>query len=206
MTLFFIPRILWQPQSVFRQLAEAKPSVQQVFLGYVLWLGLLPPVCAFVGMQSFGWHFGIGESVQMSGAVALWVAVAYYICLFLGFAVSVLVMRWMAPTYGASTHAGLNAALTAIVGTPLMLGGLLHLYPLLPLNLLAIIPALIWSVYLLYTGLPLMLGVDSSRGMLMASAMLGVFFVGVVSIAVLTMILWVNGIGPDIGFDWQTSV
>lgn len=87
-----------------------------------------------------------------------------------------------------------------------MVGGLLHLYPLLPLNLLCLLPAIIWSVYLLYSGLPVLLGTDRMRGMLMASSLLGIFFVAAVGLAALTMILWVLGLGPDLGFDWRSSV
>lgn len=206
MNIFSIFRVLTAPGDLFRELAVHKPSPQQVFFGYVIWLGFIPPLCAYIGMVSFGWHFGVGEAVHIGAVAAIGVAIAYYVCLFLGYMLTTGLMQWMAPTYNADTHLGLHAALTAIVGTPLMLGGVLHLYPLLPLNLLFLIPAIIWSVYLLYTGVPKLLGTDQARGVLMASSVLGVLFVAVAALAMLTIILWVNGLGPDIGFDWRLSV
>ena len=177
-----------------------------MFAGYVAWLGFIPPVCAYVGMRTQGWSFGIGEPIHIGATTAALIAVAYYLCLFAGYAMTTFLMRWMAATYRADSHAGLHAALTAIVGTPLMLGGFLHLVPNLPLNLLFLAPAIVWSVYLLYTGVPKMLGTDQTQGVLMASSVLGVYFVAAVGLATLTAILWVNGIGPDIGFDWRLSV
>ena len=206
MNLFGIAAVLTKPDALFRELSEKRPSARRVFFSYVIWIGLIPPVCAYIGMITSGWHFGIGEPVSISPLVAAGVAIAYYACLFAGYALTTILMQWMAPTYNADTHSGLHAALAAIVGTPLMLGGFLHLYPLLPLNLLFLVPAMIWSVYLLYTGVPKMLGTDQARGVLMASSVLGILFVSAAALAMLTIILWVNGLGPDIGFDWRLSV
>jgi len=199
-------RVFLDPAGLFRDLAAREPSVKAVFVGYALWLGLLPPACAYVGVVSFGWRFGVGEPVQVGAGTALLIALAYYLSLLLGFGVATFLTRWMAPTYGASENPGLHAALVAVVGTPLMAGGLLHLYPLLPLNLLFLVPAILWSAYLLYTGIPRLLGIDVDRGMLMATSVLGVFFVAAVALAAFTMILWTLGVGPDIGFHWRSTV
>ena len=160
----------------------------------------------YIGVSAFGWRLGVGEAVRFDGGILAAVAVAYYVALLAGFVAAAGLSRWMAPTYGASDSGGRHAALVAIVGTPLMTGGVLHLYPLLPLNLLCLIPAIIWSAYLLYTGIPVLFGIDASRGMLMASAIAGVFFVAVVALGGLTMVFWTHGIGPDIGFNWRSSV
>ena len=80
------------------------------------------------------------------------------------------------------------------------------MYPQAGLNLLALIPAVVWSAYLLYAGLPVVFGLDAARGMLMASAVLGCLLVAAVGLLGLTMILWVWGFGPEIGFEWRSAV
>ena len=60
-------------------------------------------------------------------------------------------------------------------------------------------PALIWAMYLLYTGLPIALGISPERGMLMSSALIGYLLVAAVSLLGLTVILWGFGIGPRVG-------
>ena len=66
-------------------------------------------------------------------------------------------------------------------------------------NLLVFIPALIWSMYLLYKGLPIVLKTGPERGMLMASALIAYLLVGAVTVLGLTVAMWASGIGPSIG-------
>ena len=134
------------------------------------------------------------------------ICVAYYVFLLVGFMLAVLMMRWMAPTYGARTDLGSHAELIVCAGTPLMFGGLAHLYPQIGVNLMLLVPAMIWSTYLLYTGLPAALKTEVDRGMLMSTSMLGVFFVAGNALMILTMAMWTLGLGPDIGFGWRLSV
>ena len=206
MTLTWVFRVFLEPSKLFAEIAERKPTLNAVLAGYAVWLGLIPPVCAYVGIVSFGWRLGVGEPVRIDADTALPIALAYYAALLSGFGIAAFLTRWMASTYGARKDAGLHAALVAIVGTPLMVGGVLHLYPLLPLNLLLLIPAILWSAYLLYTGVPALLEIDVDRGMLMSTSILGVFFVAAVALAAFTMILWTLGLGPDIGLDWRSSI
>ena len=44
-----------------------------------------------------------------------------------------------------------------VVGTPLVVGSLAHLYPHAFFNVLVLVPTVMWSMYLLYTGLPVVL-------------------------------------------------
>jgi hypothetical protein len=60
------------------------------------------------------------------------------------------------------------------------------------------VPALIWSLYLLYWGLPIALKVSPERGMLMASSLVAYLLVAAVSLLGLTVVLWTHGIGPRV--------
>ncbi len=194
------------PAALFSKVAASRPSALSVVCGSALWLGWLPPVCAYIGMTQSGWRLGVGEALFFSKSSAALISIGYYFALLLGFALATFLSRWLAPTYGIERTLGLHAALIAIVGTPLMIGGVLHLYPHLPFNILCLIPAILWSAYLLYSGIPILFHVDASRGMLMASALLGVIFVAVLVAATIIMMLWTHGIGPDIGFNWRSSI
>ena len=105
----------------------------------------------------------------------------------------------MASTYRADVSLGAHFALMAVVGAPLTMGSVMHLYPHVFLNVVVLVPALIWSMYLLYTGLPVVLKTDPERGMLMASAIIGYLLVALVTLLGLTVMLWSYGIGPRIG-------
>ena len=105
-------------------------------------------------------------------------------------------IHWMGRTYGAKQSPPQCIALAAYTATPLFLIGIMLLYPLLWLNLLLGLPALAYTVYLLYTGVPVMMGISRERGFLFASAVLAVGLVMLVGVLAATVILWGAGIGP----------
>jgi hypothetical protein len=67
------------------------------------------------------------------------------------------------------------------------------------INILILIPTMIWSMYLLFTGVPLVLEITPEKGMLMASSLVGWLLVAAVSLLGLSMGLWTMGIGPFLG-------
>ena len=198
LSIFSLPRVLFRPRAAFDALAAAEPSAPKVFFGFALWLGLLPPLFAYFGTMQFGWRLGV-EPVYLPRPTVLAICAAYFVALLFGFLSSAVVARWMAVTYDASQSLGRCLALMAIVGAPLAVGSVVHLYPHAFLNMLVLVPVLIWCMYLLYRGLPVVLGTGPNRGMLMASALIAYLLVALVSLLGLTVALWGSGIGPLIG-------
>ncbi len=198
LSIFSLPRVLFRPRAVFDALAAAEPSAPRVFFGLALWLGLLPPLFAYFGTMQFGWRLGV-EPVYLPRPTVLAICAAYFVALLFGFLSSAVVARWMAVTYDASQSLGRCLALMAIVGAPLAVGSVVHLFPHAFLNVLVLVPILIWCMYLLYRGLPVVLGTGPNRGMLMASALIAYLLVALVSLLGLTVALWGSGIGPLIG-------
>ena len=98
-----------------------------------------------------------------------------------------------------ATRVFFGFALMAVVGAPLAIGSVIHLYPHAFINLLVLVPTLIWSMYLLYRGLPVVLHTGPNRGMLMASALIAYLLVAAVSLLGVTVALWGSGLGPLIG-------
>ncbi len=58
------------------------------------------------------------------------------------------------------------------------------------------LPALAYSVYLLYSGLPTLMEIPTERGFLYASAVLAVGLVALVSLLAMTALLWGMGLQP----------
>lgn len=189
--------ILFEPNRAFTRLAKAEAAPWRVFFGLTLWLALIPPVCTFIGTMRFGWLLGV-EPLILPVGVALAVSIAYFVMLMFGFFSTALISRWMASTYEGADSLGRNFELITIVGAPLAVGGIVHLYPHAFLNVLVLVPVLIWSLYLLYRGLPVMLETSPERGMLMASALVAYLLVAWVSLIGITVVLWSFGFGPEI--------
>jgi hypothetical protein len=195
-----ISRLLTQPSAVFQELAGTRPGAAEVFFKLAIWLGLLPPLFAYIGATNFGWHLGAGTPLIVPQPILAGISFAYFLTLLFGFVTTALVSQWMATTYGARLSLGIHMALITIVGTPLAIGSIMHLYPHVFLNVLILVPTLIWSMYLLYRGLPIVLRIDPQRGMLMASALVAYLLVAAVSLLGLTVMLWIHGIGPRVGY------
>ncbi len=195
--LFF--RLLTKPSVVFVELSETRPSPYSVFFRFIFWLALIPPVFAYIGAANFGWHLGAAEPLFMSNEELIAISIAYFIALLFGFISTAMIAQWMAATYGARHSLGIHFAVVTIVAAPLAVGSIVHLYPHVFVNVLVLIPTLIWSMYLLYRGLPIVLKIGPERGMLMASSLIGWLLVAAVSLLGLSVGLWGSGIGPSIG-------
>lgn len=192
-------RLLFQPRAVFNELAELQPSPISVFFKVALWFGVMPPIFAYLGTSKFGWRLGTIEPLLLQNEVLFGISFAYFCALLFGFISTAIVSQWMATTYGARQSLGIHFAMITVVGAPLAVGSVIHLYPNVFINILVLVPALIWSMYLLYRGLPIVLHTTPERGMLMASSLIGYLLVALVSLLGITVVLWSYGIGPSMG-------
>lgn len=183
---------------MFEEIAKRDYSAPAVFFGVSVWLALAPPLFAFIGAANFGWSFGAGEPLFLSQQELLSVSVGYFIALMLGFISASIVSQWMAKTYGARHALGAHLALISAVATPLALGSIVHIYPVLMINFLVLVPALAWSLYLLYWGLPIALKTNREQGMLMSSSLVAYLLVAAVSLLGITVVAWTFGFGPRV--------
>lgn len=163
----------------------------------VLLLGLIPPVCGFIGTTQFGWKIGTSHAVKLTYSSALPIAIAYYIAIVAGIFLMGIAIQWMGKTYIKNVEMPEAVTLAAFVSTPLLLIGVFEIYPILWLNFLVGLAALGYAVYLLYSGLPILLEVPDGKGFLYASAVLGFGMVALVTLLVLTALFWGVGLEPS---------
>ena len=149
--------------------------------------------------MNFGWRLGTPTPIYLPENIVIIISLAYFTALLFGFISAAVVSKWMAVTYGARQSLGIHFALICIVGAPLTVASIIHLYPNIFTNILVLIPAVMWSMYLLYKGLPIVLHTTPEQGMLMASALIGYFLVAFVSLLGITVSVWIYGIGPYLG-------
>jgi hypothetical protein len=102
----------------------------------------------------------------------------------------------MGQTYGAKQPLARCLVLAAYIPIPLFLVGIVQIYPVLWFNLIVGIPAATYTVFLLYTGIPVMMEIPPERGFLFSSAVLAFGLVGLVGMLAATVILWGFGLGP----------
>lgn len=190
--------ILANPGTVLRDLAKSDDLAAAAVLRLLPPLLLVPPLCAAIGAYLFGWRLGTSTPLYLDFAQSLSVSLFYLLALWFGFFSTAWLARWMGQTYGAQASFGTCMALLTVVSAPLAAASLAHLFPHVFFNVLVLIPAVIWSMTLLYRGLPVVFRIPPERGMLLSSALVGWLLVAAVSLLGLSAGLWTAGLGPAI--------
>lgn len=187
-----------RPEAEWESIREGHYSIARVYLAHTIWLALIPPASGFIGTTQVGWQIGVGDPVRLTTDSALHIAILYYIALLIvAFSVGWMV-HWMGKTYGADQPLSQCVALASFTATPLFLSGIMTLYPMLWLNLVIGIPVLGYTVYLFYTGVPIMMEIPPERGFLFSSAVVAFGLVALVALLAVTVILWGMGFEPVI--------
>jgi len=165
-------------------------------VGHVLILALVPTISGYFGTTQVGWRIGVGEPIRITGDSAMSIAIIYYIALLVGVFSIGWVIHLLGKAYEVNKPLPLCIALAAYTATPLFLIGLMQVYPVLWLNMLIGLPALAYTVYLLYSGLPIMMQIPTERGFLYSSAVLAVGLIALVAMLAMTALLWGMGLQP----------
>jgi hypothetical protein len=185
------------PKREWESIRDDKCTIGKCYAVHVLVLAAIPAVSGFIGTTQFGWRLGVGDPVKLTAESAGLIAVLYYLAMLVGVYSIGWLIHWMSETYEARTELSQCVVLAAYTATPLFLIGIMELYPVLWLNMVIGIPALAYSVYLLYTGVPIMMGISPERGFLFASSVLAVGLVAFVALLAVTALLWGMGLEPQ---------
>jgi hypothetical protein len=187
--LFADPLNEWE--KIREQQANGKSSVIHVFF-----MAAIPAASGYFGTTQIGWHIGVGDPIRITADSALIIAVIYYLALLFGVFSIGWVIHLLGKAYEVERPLSLCLVLAAYTATPLFLIGIMEVYPVLWLNMLLGLPALAYTVYLLYSGLPVMMEIPIERGFLYSSAVLAVGLIALVALLAMTALLWGNGLQP----------
>ncbi len=189
--------ILFNPSEEWKKIRDVECTIGKCYCGYVFIMAAIAPVSGYFGTTMFGWEIGAREAVKLSPESALVIAIAYYFVVLVGVFSMGAMIHWMGKTYNSEQNLSRCVRLAAFTATPLFLVGFVELFPILWLNFVLGLPALAYSVKLLYTGVPIMMEIDEDRGFLFSSSILAVGMVALIVMLVATAILWFNGFAPQ---------
>ncbi|MDC6383644.1 Yip1 family protein [Pseudomonas graminis] len=186
------------PDQEWQQIrSEDEESIGHLYLTHTLILAAIPAVSAYIGTTQVGWQIGALSPVMLTSDSAVWMALMSYLAMLGGVGVMGGFIHWMARTYNATPSLGRCVAFATYTATPLFLGGLAALYPHMWLGMMVGLAAVCYTVYLLYVGLPVFMGVHPDDGFMFSSSVLAVGLVVLVAIMAFTVVLWGVGIGPE---------
>ena len=183
------------PVSEWEKIREEQKS-KSGGVGFIFLLSAIPAISGYIGTTQVGWRIGVGEPVRITGDSAIAIAIIFYLAMIVGVFSIGWVIHLLGKAYELEKPLPLCLALAAYTATPLFLIGIMEVYPVLWLNMLLGLPALAYTVYLLYSGLPVMMEIPAERGFLYSSAVLAVGLIALVSLLGMTALLWGMGLQP----------
>lgn len=187
--------LLSHPENEWKAIRKQGCPIGSCYILHIMLLAAIPPVCGYIGTTEVGWHVGAREFKLVPESARL-IAVLYYLAMLVALFTLAALIHWMRQTYGAKRPLAHSVALAGYTATPLFLIGIFQLYPEPWLNLIVGLPALAYTVFLLYSGVPIMMGISKERGFLFSSAVLAVGLVMLVGLLAASVILWSMGAGP----------
>ncbi len=144
--------ILMTPKAEWPVIEAEHASIADIYKSYVIPLAAIGPVCRLVGSLMFG-HSFFGITYRPSIMGALSTAVITYAMTLIGVFVLALVVDFLAPHFGSTASRTQAFKLAAYSSTAAWIIGLFGLLPaLLFLSILGL-----YSFYLFYIGLPVMM-------------------------------------------------
>jgi len=145
--------ILLKPKETWPIVAGEGGDTASIYTNYLIYLAAIPAIASFIGLSLIG-AGGFGFSVRvpiMSGLVQM--VVSYVLSLVMVFVLA-LIVDALAPTFNGSKNQISALKLVAYGSTAGFVGGIFGLIP--SLSILGLIAGL-YSIYLIYTGVPVMM-------------------------------------------------
>ncbi|WP_159567490.1 Yip1 family protein [Budvicia diplopodorum] len=185
--------LLAHPDREFQQISQRKETITHLYSSYILQMAAIPVICSAIGTTYFGWMLGEDRVIQIMPVTALYIGVVFYLMLLVAVAIVGKVIHWMAHRYQQNPSLSQCIIFAGYTATPMFLSGIVALYPLVWLCLLAGIVGLCYCAYLLYSGIPAFLHIDHNEGFIFSSSTLAIGILVLEALLGLTVLLWGYG-------------
>ena len=171
-----VKAILLSPRTDWAVIARETGDPTYLFANYVAILAAVPAVASFIGYAFAG--IGVGHALILGIFVYVFECVGWY--------VAALIIDALAPTFGGRKGMPDALKLAAYSGTASWLAGIFQLIP--PLSFLSILG--LYSVYLLWLGLPVLMKCPPERATgYTAAVAASIIVIGIVLILVVGSII-----------------
>jgi hypothetical protein len=186
------------PDKEWATIRKEHETPTRLYVTYVVILAAIAPICAYISTAHFGWAVGADRLIKLTEISAIQLSVLTYLAMLVGVFALGYAINWMARTYGAmEEHVPSNGiALAAYSCTPLFLAGFALLYPQPWFNAIVFLAAACYGAWLMFDGLPIVMGIEKDRAVMYGGALLTVALVILVSTRVGSVLLWNMGLGP----------
>ena len=150
-------------------------------------------MCSYIASAKIGWSIGAGDLIKMTNESALFMSVGMYFGLFLGVICLAFMIQDLAEVFDAKPTITQSLELAAYTATPLFMVGFAALYPVLWFVAMIGLAGLAYSVYLLYSGVPILMHIPEEKGFIYASTVVTCGLVLLSILMALSVILLQSG-------------
>lgn len=182
--------MFYHPKEEWGTIHEERYSILHIFLMQISVLSLIPAVSMYIGTTQVGWTLTGATYIKLATSSAIPAAIASYFACWGAVAFIAYSIHWMEKTYGGHVKMNECLILTTFTATPLFLSGLSALYPMLWFNVSVGLAALLYSVYLLFIGVPVIMEIPEDRAFFFSASILTVGLCTMVGMLVACVILW----------------
>jgi len=142
-----------------------------------------------------GWSIGVGDRIFLSTSSALIMATGLYAALVGGVFALAYMIKWMSKTFDSNPTYTQALEVSSYTSTPMFMVGFAAIYPELWFFISVALVGLSYSVYLLYTGVPIVMRIPEDEGFVYASSVVtvGLIFLVVAMTGSIVLVNWVFG-------------
>ncbi len=188
------------PDEEWRKIRNERHSFIQVFMSHMPILALIPVLAAYYGVTQVGWSVTGGDVVKLTPESALVLCGFTYLAQLVAVYVLGEYINWMAHSFGVKEEGAQRhyegTALSVYAATPLMLAGVIMLYPEPWVVVSVYFAAIAYAVYLLYEGTPILMNIPKGQAFIYSSSIVTIGLVLSVVVMISTVIAWGMGFGP----------
>jgi hypothetical protein len=147
-------RLVLQPKQEWQVIATEATTTGQLYTNYIMPLAAIGPIASIIGMSLFGITVPFVGTYRVPIGTAITHSIISYVFTLAGIFILALIIDALAPSFLGEKSQIQALKVAAYSCTAAWLGGIFSLIP--SISILAIIPG-IYSLYLLYLGLPVLM-------------------------------------------------
>lgn len=177
------------PKEEWQTIEQRHESVS-FSLSHILIVALIPAIMSYFSAVHLGWSIGVGDRVFLTANEGLIMASAIYSGLVVGVFALAYMIHWMSKTFDSEPTYTQALEIASYTATPMFMVAFAAFYPELWFIITVGLVGMSYSVYLLYTGVPIVMKIPEEKGFVYASSVVTVGLVFLVVMMAGSIIMW----------------
>jgi hypothetical protein len=156
-----VKNILLQPKQEWEVISGESTTTADLYKNYIMLLAAIGPAASIIGMSIVGVSMPFMGTFRVPIVTSIVSAVVYYILGLVGVYILAMIIDYLAPTFSGQKNMDQALKLAAYSYTAGWLAGIFVIIPML--GILSILG--LYSIYLLYTGIPVLMKAPQEKSL-----------------------------------------